>query len=107
MVFRMKSDDQAARAFAALGNPTRLAVLRLLVRAGNNGLNVTEIRDTLEVPASTLAHHLQMLATTGLVDQTRVGRELVSTADYDTIRALTGFLLDDCCAGVFRKRSSG
>ena len=100
----MKTDEQGARAFAALGNETRLAVLRLLVRAGKKGLNVTEIRDALDLPASTLAHHIETLAKAGLLDQRRVGRELVSTADYRAIRQLCGFLMKDCCAGVFQKQ---
>ena len=102
----MKTDEQGARAFAALGNSTRLAVLRLLVRAGDSGLNVTEIRENLDVPASTLAHHLDTLAAAGLLDQRRAGRELVSTANYRAIRRLSSFLMRDCCAGVFRDRNT-
>ena len=58
-------DHQAADSLAALGNLTRLRLYRLLVRAGEPGLNVGELRSLLDVPASTLAHHLTSLVVPG------------------------------------------
>lgn len=93
-------EDQAAERLAALGNRTRLRLYRLLVRAGEDGLNVGELQRLLDVPASTLAHHLGALARAGLVLQERRGREVVSRADYATMNALVGYLTDQCCQGV-------
>lgn len=98
-------DNRAALAFDALGNPSRLAVLRLLVRAGEEGLNVSAIRDALDLPASTLAHHLSALANAGIVVQEKLGRELISRADFAAIRKMTTYLMKDCCSGVFPLRS--
>jgi DNA-binding transcriptional ArsR family regulator len=94
------SEQQAANRLAALGNPTRLRLYRLLVRAGDDGLNVGDLQRLLEVPASTLAHHLASLTRAGLVTQERRGREVVSRADYAAMRALVGYLTEECCSGV-------
>jgi ArsR family transcriptional regulator, arsenate/arsenite/antimonite-responsive transcriptional repressor len=93
-------ERKAADSLAALGNPTRLRLYRLLVRAGAAGLNVGDLQRLLEVPASTLAHHLATLARAGLVTQERRGREVVSRADYPAMRALVGYLTEQCCTGV-------
>lgn len=97
-------EEQAAQGLAALGNRTRLRLYRLLVRAGQDGLNVGDLQRHLGVPASTLAHHLATLARAGLVSQERAGREVITRADYAAMRALVGYLTEECCAGV---RSSG
>jgi DNA-binding transcriptional ArsR family regulator len=94
------TEQQAADGLAALGNRTRLRLYRLLVRAGDDGLNVGDLQRLLEVPASTLAHHLATLARAGLVIQERRGREVVSRADYGAMRALLGYLTEECCTGV-------
>jgi len=96
------NDVSASQAFAALGNQHRVALLRLLVRAGGEGMNVTALREQLGLPASTLAHHLRTLVDAELVRQRRDGRELVSTAYYPRIRELATFLMKDCCKGVFK-----
>ena len=66
----------AARAFAALGSEQRIAVLRALVRAGPQGLTTGGLREKVDLPASTLTHHLKTLAEAGLVKQARKGREI-------------------------------
>ena len=90
----------AAQALAALGHEARLSVFRLLVRSGHAGLNVGEISAHLDMPASTLAHHLRALVTAGLVVQERQGRITINRADYDAMDGLLSFLGDECCAGV-------
>ena len=94
------TEQQAADGLAALGNHTRLRIYRLLVRAGDDGLNVGDLQRLLEVPASTLAHHLATIARAGMVIQERRGREVVSRPDYPAMRALLGYLTKECCTGV-------
>lgn len=96
----MSQNAAIARALAALGHEARLAIYRLLVRAGQEGLNVGEIGAHLKMPASTLAHHLSTLVDAGLVIQERRGREVVNRADYEAMQRTVGFLTDKCCTGV-------
>lgn len=90
----------AAARLEALGHPTRLAIYRLLVKAGQDGLIVGAIQKALDIPASTLSHHLAKLARVALVVQGRAGREICCCADYDEMRALLGYLTEQCCTGV-------
>ncbi|MCB1718031.1 MAG: helix-turn-helix transcriptional regulator [Candidatus Competibacteraceae bacterium] len=92
--------NQAAAELAALGNVTRLRLFRLLIQAGHDGLNVSDLQRLLEQPASTLAHHLAKLTQTGLVTQQRQGREVICTANYTCMNELLVFLTDQCCSGV-------
>ena len=93
-------EQAAAEALAALGNPTRLRLFRLMVKAGHDGLNVGEIQARLDVPASTLAHHIATLAQAGLVEQERIGRETRCRAGYQRMQDLLDYLSDECCAGL-------
>jgi ArsR family transcriptional regulator len=97
---RRLSEAQAADGFAALGNRARLRLLRLLVRAGTDGLNVSDIGRLMEMPASTLAHHLSALVRAGLVTQEKRGREVLCTAAYAIIKAAAAYLTEECCAGL-------
>ena len=96
------TESRAADGFAALGNRARLRLLRLLVRAGTGGLNVGDVGRLMDMPASTLAHHLAALAGAGLIIQERRGREVICTADYAVIEAAAAYLTEECCAGVDR-----
>ena len=89
--------EQAARGFSAAGSEPRLDVLLALVRAGEAGLSVGQIQDRLEIPASTLAHHLKFLAAADLIVQERQGRTVINRAAYDHLRGLAAFLLRECC----------
>ena len=82
---------------AALGNETRLAIYRLLVRAGQPGRNVSDIRDRLEMPASTLSHHLHKLIRVGLVQQERQGTTLICRADYSVMASTFEVFAQECC----------
>ncbi len=84
----------------ALGNMTRLAIFRLLVRAGEEGLAVGDIQRRLAVPASTLSHHLRRLTHVGLMSQERRGRVLVCRADFAAIDGVVAYLTEECCSGV-------
>jgi len=88
----------AAPILAELGNETRLAIVRLLVRAGDEGLSVGEVQRAIGVPGSTLSHHLQRLRGVGLISQTRDGSTLWCRAALGRIRDTADFLIEECCA---------
>ena len=90
---------QALAALAALGQPTRLEIFRLLMRAEPAGLPAGSIADAIGCPHNTLSSHLSILARSGLVRGTRQGRSIVYRAGIDGIRSLVGFLVTDCCDG--------
>ncbi len=94
------TDSSAADAFAALGNPTRLAVLRLLVQAAPDGLSVGDLQKLADVPASTLAHHLAALSGVGIIHQEKQGRSIINRVRFDQIQELSAHLLDNCCKGL-------
>ena len=90
--------EKAATQLEALGNPTRLRLYRALVRAGEEGLAVGSVQEKLDIPASTLSHHLKRLIDTGLVAQERRATTLICRARYPAMSALVGYLVDECCA---------
>ncbi len=92
----MKIDEAAAR-LEALGNPTRLKIYRMLVRAGDPGLSVGKLQARLSIPGSTLSHHLKTLIIVGLVSQERDSTTLICRANYPMMRSLVGFLVEECC----------
>ena len=96
----MSKTNEIARSLSALGHEARLEIYRLMVQAGEDGLNVGEIGVHLKIPASTLAHHLSTLVAAGLVIQERRGREVVNRADYVAMRRTVAFLTENCCVGV-------
>jgi DNA-binding transcriptional ArsR family regulator len=89
--------EHAAKQLEALGNQTRLAIYRSLVQAGTQGCPVGDIRDKLDIPASTLSHHIAKLVNTGLVTQERDSRNLLCRADYENMDSLMAFLVQNCC----------
>src|SRR5262245_2463087 len=93
------SAPHALAALAALGQPTRLEIFRLLVRFAPDGLAAGAIATTINCPNNTLSSHLAILARAGLVRGTRDGRSISYRADLDGMRALVAFLLTDCCNG--------
>ena len=92
--------EATAPILAELGNETRLAIVRLLVRAGEEGLVVGDIQRATGVPGSTLSHHLNRLRRVGLVTQTRAGSALRCRAVLGRIHATANFLIEECCADV-------
>jgi len=94
------NEDIAAASLGALGNPTRLRLYRLLVRAGQPGLPVGTLIRMLGTPASTLAHHLACLTRAGLVEQEQRGREVRSRPDFAVMNQLMDFLTAECCTGA-------
>lgn len=89
----------AVQKLNALSQETRLAVFRLLVKAGPDGLPAGEVARTLGVPANTLSAQLALLAGAGLVTRRRDGRSIIYAADYDGMSGLLVWLMEDCCQG--------
>jgi DNA-binding transcriptional ArsR family regulator len=96
---------QAVEALAAMAQETRLGALRLLVQAGPDGLAAGDIARRLRVPAPTLSFHLRALLQAGLVSASREGRSLYYAAEYERLRALVGFLSENCCQAPARRRA--
>ncbi len=97
--------EQAAQGFSAIGSEPRLMVLLALVRAGPGGLAISEIQRKLDLPASTLAHHLRFLAAGGLIEQERDGRSVINRAAFEHIEALADYLLSECCSEAAETQS--
>jgi len=90
----------AAACLSALGHEGRLAIFRLLVRAGPGGVAAGEIARRLDTLPNTLSANLNVLAHAGLVTSRRAGRSILYSADYAAMSRLLGFLLQDCCDGA-------
>ena len=92
--------DSAVEALGALAHDTRLSVFRMLVKAGPDGLIAGAIAQAANVPPSTMSHHLAILERAGLVESERESRLIHYRADYEGMRRLLAFLMQDCCQGV-------
>jgi DNA-binding transcriptional ArsR family regulator len=90
----------ALAALAALAQDSRLAVFRLLVRAGPDGLAASKIADALGIPPSSLSFHLKELTHADLVAPRQEGRFVIYVARFETMNALLGFLTENCCGGI-------
>jgi ArsR family transcriptional regulator len=95
-----KSAEQVARfadMFSAMGTEARLRIMQLLLTAHPDGLVVSEIQEELEIPNSTLSHHLDKLKNEGLVQVRRESTFLRYTADTEALQQLLQFLYAECC----------
>jgi len=95
-----KSTEQIARyadMFAAMGAEPRLRIMQLLLTAHPQGLVVGDIQDELEIPASTLSHHLDKLKNEDLVKVRREGTFLWYTANTESLQEIMNFLYAECC----------
>ncbi len=88
--------------FNALGHSVRLDIFRLLVRAGPQGLCVEDIKRHVRMPGSTLSHHLDTLARSGLLSAKRSSRFIYYAVDWDKAARLIRFLTEDCCADLHK-----
>jgi predicted transcriptional regulator len=95
----MMDTKSTIAALAALAQESRLAVFRLLVQIGPEGLAATRIAEELSIPASSLSFHLKELTNAGLVSQTKAGRSLIYSANFSTMNGLIAFLTENCCGG--------
>jgi ArsR family transcriptional regulator, arsenate/arsenite/antimonite-responsive transcriptional repressor len=89
---------EAVAALTALAQESRLAVFRLLVRHGMDGLPAGKIAERLKVPPPTLSFHLAQLSHAGLVGSRREGRQVSYSADFARMNALLQYLTENCCA---------
>jgi ArsR family transcriptional regulator len=96
MISLMELED-AANILAKIGNPTRLNIVRLLVRAGDDGLAVGQIQKQLDIPGSTLTHHIAHLKSAGVILQRRQQATLICTMEYQVLQDLVDYLTAECC----------
>jgi ArsR family transcriptional regulator, arsenate/arsenite/antimonite-responsive transcriptional repressor len=91
------STPHALAALAALGQPTRLEIFRLLMRREPDGASAGAIAEAIGCPHNTLSTHLSILARSGLIGGARDGRSIIYRADVEIMRSLIAFLVNDCC----------
>ena len=99
-VTRKANSEQVAKfadMFSAMGTEPRLRIVQLLLTAHPEGLVVSEIQEELDIPNSTLSHHLEKLKAEGLVNVQRESTFLRYTANTDALRELLSFLYAECC----------
>ena len=90
-------NEMAAKRLAELGHHTRLSIFRYLVKVGTEGAPVGQIQAKLNVPGSTLSHHINRLVSVGLVHQVRESRTLYCIPQFEVLRELIEFLQAECC----------
>ncbi len=93
------SEPYAISALAALAQPTRLAIFRLLIKHEPIGITAGVIADTIGAPHNTLSSHLAILVRAGLLCSSRDGRTIIYRADVNGMQSLISFLINDCCNG--------
>jgi ArsR family transcriptional regulator len=92
-------DSEALAALSALSQENRLAIFRLLVQAGPEGLPAGQVAERLDIAPNALTFHFDRLRSTGLVTVRREGRWMIYAAQFETMNALLGFLTENCCQG--------
>ena len=91
--------EQTIKALSALAQASRLNAFRLLVTRGEAGLPAGEIARQLDIPHNTLSSHLAILSNAGLVTSERKSRSIIYRVDFEGMRDLLAFLMEDCCQG--------
>ena len=89
--------EHHAEQLSALGHPVRLRVLRFVVQGGPAGTSAGDIQAHVDLPASTLSHHLKRLVEAGVLTTRSEGTFHFYAADYNALRGLTDFVWEDCC----------
>jgi ArsR family transcriptional regulator len=97
--YRIMEIKSAVLQLTSIAQETRLAIFRLLVQAGENGLPAGNIGDQLKIPASTLSFHLKELSHAGLIDSRSESRFIYYSANYAAMNGLIDYLTENCCAG--------
>jgi DNA-binding transcriptional ArsR family regulator len=94
--------ERHAQQLSALGHPVRLAIVRFVVQGGPDGTNAGDIQNQVDLPASTLSHHLKRLVDAGLLTSRNEGTFHYYAPDLSALRRLTDYVWEDCC-----KRGTG
>jgi DNA-binding transcriptional ArsR family regulator len=89
--------ERYAEQLAALGHPVRLKALRYIVQAGDAGAPAGDVQAHVDLPASTLSHHLKRLVDAGLLTTRNEGTFHYYAVDYPSLRGLTDYVWEDCC----------
>lgn len=98
-ISRYMDDKTIIDALSALAQPTRLAAFRLVVAHEPEGLPAGEIAKKLDVPQNTMSTHLAQLTRANLLSAEKQGRTIIYRAEIDQMRAVMGYLVNDCCGG--------
>lgn len=93
------NNQSAVTLLSSIANEARLAIFRLLVQAGKNGLAAGAISEQLSIPNSTLSFHLKELSHAGLINANQESRFIYYSANYDAMNNLLTYLTENCCAG--------
>jgi DNA-binding transcriptional ArsR family regulator len=99
--------ETAALMLNEIGNPTRLKIVRLLVRAGDQGLPVGALQKKLQIPGSTLTHHISHLKNAGVIRQQRQKATLLCKMEYERLNKLVAYLTEECCIDDASARDAG
>lgn len=91
---------QVISALTAIAQESRLAVFRLLIQTGKEGMKASKIAERLMIPASSLSFHLKELSHANLITAQSEGRYITYRANYEVMNALLGFLTENCCSGA-------
>jgi len=98
-------EDTAAAILAALASPTRLSILRYLVRRGPAGAPASDIAAAIAASPSRASFHFRALTDTGILTSERQAREVRYRVAFDRLGGLLSWLVEDCCAGEPKLRS--
>jgi DNA-binding transcriptional ArsR family regulator len=96
----MMKPAQVVKALAALAQPTRLAIFRLLVGAGPEGMAAGKVAQRLKVSPATLSFHLRTLSHAGLVEGRQEGRFVYYAANFTVMNGMVDYLTENCCGGI-------
>ncbi|MEM8541820.1 MAG: metalloregulator ArsR/SmtB family transcription factor [Pseudomonadota bacterium] len=91
--------NKATEVFAALSQSTRIEALRILIKTGADGMLAGDLGDLMEIRQNTMSANLSVLLHAGLVRNEREGRSIRYFADFDGLRGVLAFLMEDCCGG--------
>ncbi len=91
------SDEIIAKAFKELGHNSRVKIYKHIIRAGTKGVSVGSLQEKLQIPNSTLSHHIASLVSANLISQKRVGRTLLCLVCYEMHQKIVNFFQEECC----------
>lgn len=90
---------QVVKALSALAQPTRLAIYRLLVARGPEGMAAGQVAEKLKVSPATLSFHFKTLSHAGLIESRQDGRFVYYAANFAVMNGMLAYLTENCCAG--------